>query len=201
MPVKSYSEATVRRIAIAIAVVALVGLMFIALYYTVGGPFGTLNDIFVALESVLSIVLMLALFPLHRALAPRLSGFSLAIGVVGCILGPIGSGLVMSDQTGWFLAGLVATFGYACVGIWLLLFSCSVLHSPGFPRGLARLGIIAGSIAGVGLLAGPAILAGTDAMDSAGWPALAGLFIGGMGWNILYHLWRLLLGRRRLSNS
>jgi hypothetical protein len=198
---ESYSTAGIHRLAIAVAIVALIGLIFIALFYTVGGPFGTLNDIFVALQGILTVALSYTFYPFYRTLAPRLAWLALVIGIVGAILVPIGSGLVMAGITGWFFAGLLTTFGFACVGVWLLSFGYALRGLSGFPRSLARLGIIAGWISAIGLLAVPAILAGSDNMDSAGWPALTALFVGGLGWNILYPLWCLLLGRSLSSHK
>ncbi len=56
------SSATIGRIAIITAVVAIVGLIFIALFYGLidsgGGPFGTLDDLCVAIGGILSGVLV-----------------------------------------------------------------------------------------------------------------------------------------------
>ncbi len=197
------SSATIGRIAIITAVVAIVGLIFIALFYGLidsgGGPFGTLNDLCVAIGGILSGVLVWMLYPMHRSYTPRASWFALASGLIGACLAPFGSSLVIFNITGWFLAGLVTTFGYALIGLWLLGLNNSALRWPAFPRGLAQFGIVAGGVMVIGILAAPGILARTDAMESAQWFVLAALFIGGLGWNILYTIWCIRLGRRLLS--
>src|SRR3990172_2413785 len=200
MLVNSHSATATGRLAIALAVVAVLGLAFIALFYSVGGPFGTLNDLCVALGGILSGGLGWMLYPMHRSYAPRLSRFALGSGLVGACLAPIGSGLAIFDVTGWFLAGLITTFGYALIGLWLVAFNYSALRWPAFPRRLAQFGIVAGGIATVGIGAVPGIVARTDAMESAQWLVLKALYLGGLGWNILYTIWCIWLGRLLLSN-
>jgi len=203
--VHSSSASTTGRIAIALAVLAIIGLIFIILFYALIGrienPFGTLNDICVALGGILSGWLAWKLHPLHRSYAPPISRFALGLGFVGACLVPLGSALVILNFTGWFLAGLISTFGYAMIGLWLLLLNYSALHWLAFPRRLAQYGIITGSMMGIGLFAAPAILAHIDTMETAEWFVLLALFAGGFGWNILYTIWCLWLSFLLLTNQ
>jgi len=164
----------------ALALVAIIGLVFITLFYSLiesgGGLFGTLNDVCVALGGILSGGLVWKLYPTHRSHAPRESRITLGIGLVGACLVPIGSGLVIFNVTGWFLAGLVTTFGYAMIGLWLLELNNSALHWIAFPRGLAQYGIVTGWIMAIGLLAAPGILARTDSIETAQWFVLIALY-------------------------
>lgn len=194
------SSSTIGRIAITIAILSFTGLAFIALFYTIGGPFGTLNDLCVAFGAILSGGLAWMLSKMHRSYAPRLSRLALGSGLVGAFLAPIGSSFAIFDVTGWVLAGLVTTFGYALIGLWLLGLNYSVLRRLAFPRHLAQFGVVAGGIATVGILAGPGIIVRTDALESAQWFVLAGLYVGGLGWNILYAIWCIWLGLLLLSN-
>ena len=196
----SLSSATVGRLATAIAVVAILGLICIALFAAIGGPFGTLNDICVGLGGVLSGGLAWTLYPTHRASAPRLSRFVLGTNWVGAALCALGSGLVILNVTGWFLAGLVTTFGYSLIGLWLVATNLPAARTPAFPRRLAVFGVVAGGVTASGVLAGPGILARTDAIRSAPWLASASMYVGGLGWCILYTIWCLWLGRLLLSN-
>jgi hypothetical protein len=193
------------RTAITLAVIALVGLVFITLFYTLNGgqsgPFGTLNDICVALGGVLSGILAWMIYPFNHSFASRASRLALLSAGCGAILAPLGSVLVIFDITGWFLAGLVTTFGYALIGLWLLILSNSMLHWPGFPRKLAQFGRIAGGVMAVGLLAVPGILARSDSTDTAQWFTLTALVVGGLGWNLLYTLWCIWVSRLLLSKN
>lgn len=200
---KSTSSEAIGRIALALAIVATIGLASITLFYALfsgnGGPFGTLNDICVALGGILSGVLAWKLYPFHRQSAPQLSRIALASGLLGASLAPIGSGMAIFDVTGWFLAGLVTTFGYALIGLWLLGLNYSARGWPAFPRRLALFGMVAGGIAAIGVLAGLGIVTGTDTTDSAPWFISTALYLGGLGWNILYTIWCFWLGRLLLS--
>jgi hypothetical protein len=199
------SSETIGRIASLTAAVAIVGLVFITLFYGLidrgGGPFGTLNDVCVALGGPLSGALVWMFHPLYRSHARRTSQFALASGLIGAGLAPLGSCLVIFDITGWFLAGLVTTFGYALIGLWLLGLNHAALRRLAFPRGLAQFGRIAGAMMALGILAGPGIHVRADAMESAQWFVLVGLFAGGLGWNILYTIWCVWLGRLLLSKE
>jgi len=186
-------------------IVAIVGLIFIALFYALiesgGSPFGTLNDLCVALGGILSGILVWMLYPLHRSRAPRASHFALAGGLVGAWLAPLGSSLVIFNITDWLLAGLVTTFGCALIGLWLWGLNYSARRWRAFPRQLAQFGIIAGGVMASGILAGPGILTRTDAIESAQWFVLTALYVGGLGWNILYTIWCIWLGHLLLSKS
>jgi hypothetical protein len=203
LTLKTSTSSVIGLVSMATAIVAVIGLVFITLFYSLSGgagdPFGAYNDICVGLGGILSGVLALILFPVHRAYAPRVSWFALSCGCIGAIVAPLGSGLVYFGYTGWFLAGLVTTFGYALIGIWFLTLNYSALHWISFPRGLARFGIVTGWVMIAGILAGPGILARTDYMDLAPWYVLTALIAGGMGWNLLYTVWCIWLGRLLLS--
>ena len=190
---RSYSVSTVGRVVTTLAVVAIAGLIFIALFFVVGGVFGPLNDICVGLEGVLSGRLAWMLYPANRAYAHRLSHVALGSSLVGALLTTVGS--VLFHLTDWFLAGLVTTFGYAFIGLWLLATNASALRRGAFPRRLAYLGIVAGGVSASGLLAAPGIFGRVDAIHSAQWFLSASMYIGGFGWSILYTIWCFWLGR------
>jgi hypothetical protein len=180
--------------------VAIAGLGAIALFAGLGEPFGTLNDVCVGVGGLMSGGLAWTLYPFTRLAAPRLSRLALGSSWLGALLAAAGSALVICHVTGWFLAGLVTTFGYALIGLWLLGTNLAALNRPAFPRRLAYLGMVAGGVASSGVLAGPGILARTDAMISAPWYVSTSIYTAGLGWNILYTIWCLWLGRLLASN-
>lgn len=197
------SSTTIGLVAIILALVSIVGLVFITLFYSLNpdNPFGTLNDYCVALGGILSGVLATLLFPFHRSYAPRANWLALVSVWIGAIVAPLGSWLVITSRTGWFLAGLVTTFGYAFIGLWLLALNYSARRWIVFPQRLATFGMIVGGLMAVGLLAGPEIIVRIDSMDLAHWNGSLALFLGGMSWNILYTIWCIWLGRLLLSNK
>src|SRR4030042_238009 len=89
-------------IAIATGIVGLLGLIFIILFFTVGQPFGTLNDICIGLMAILSVVFVWMIYPWHRAQSPLLSQVALVIAMIGALLVMIGSVLAISGIKGWF---------------------------------------------------------------------------------------------------
>lgn len=200
---KRHSMNTIGLVAILLALVAIVGLVFITLFYTLkpGNHFGTLNDYCVALGGILSGVLATMMFPFHRPYAPRASWLALISAWIGALIASLGSWLVITSRTGWFLAGLVTTFGYAIIGLWVFGLNYSARRWLVFPPRLATYGMIVGSLMAVGLLAGPEIIARIDSMDLAHWNGLLALFLGGVSWNILYTIWCIWLGRLLLSNK
>jgi hypothetical protein len=159
-----------------------------------------LNDICVAFGGILSGGLAWKLYPTHRSHAPRESRVALGLALVGACLVPIGSALVIFNITGWFLAGLFTTFGYALIGLWLVGLNYSALNWPAFPRTLAQYGLLTGWIMAIGILAAPGILAHIDVMQAASWFVLIALFVGGFGWNVLYTIWCVGLGYLLLLN-
>jgi hypothetical protein len=196
--VRASSASTAGQIAIALAVIVIVGLVSISLYYALlqrgDNPFGTLNQLCVALGGILSGGLAWKLYPTHHSHAPRESRITLGLALLGSCLVPIGSVLVLFNVTGWLLAALVTTFGYALIGLWLVELSNSALHWLAFPKQLAGYGIITGWVMAFGLLAAPGILARIDTMQIAPWYVLIALFVGGLGWNIVYTIWCIGLG-------
>jgi hypothetical protein len=97
--------------------VILIGDVSLTLFFTIGGFFGTFNDLCVAFAAILSGLLALILYPSHRAYSPRLSKMLLIAALVGGLVASIGSVFVIFDITGYFLAGLMNFFGYALVGL------------------------------------------------------------------------------------
>jgi len=120
MTANNFPSRTLGWLAIAIGGVTLIGIVSLILFFTFGSFFGTLNDLCIAFEAILSALLAWILYPAYRALSTRLSQFLLTAALVGALVVSIGAAFVIFDITGWFLAGLMNFFGYALVGLWLL---------------------------------------------------------------------------------
>lgn len=178
-----------------IGLVGLTGIVTISLYYTVRGPFGTLNDIGNGLMAVLTAVWAAWLHPRLSAEAPRPAGAALAAAWVGAVVAVAGSVLVIFGYTGWYLAGLVTALGYALIGIWVFGASRWAARSGAWPRRQARWGQVVGILMALGLLALPGILARVDNAARAPWWAHLGL-AASLSWFGLYPLWCLWLAFR-----
>lgn len=183
---------TVSRLALAIAVLALLAVAFLIIFYAVGGPFGTANDVANGLLGLSSIALAwLWLSP--RATA--LSRVGLAAATLGGIVMLIGSILIIFDITGWYLAGLVSSSGSALIGIWLLVANRLHRRSGRLPRRLIMLGMTSAIFMILGWLAVPGVVARIDDPQLAPWFVNAGL-LSWTGTYLLYPIWCLWLSRR-----
>ena len=156
------------------------------MFFIFGGPFGTLNDIANATVGILSAVLAWQWF----LIAPKSKSGRLAVAaaVVGAGVMTIGSVLVMFDVTGWYLAGLLSAVGGALIGWWLLAANRVGAHAPKLPPRLLWLGVAAGSVMLLGLLAIPAVLGGVDDWESAPWYVTIAQ-LNWLGTYLLYPAW------------
>jgi hypothetical protein len=189
-----YPSDTISWMAIAVGVVSLIGLVLLILFFTVGQPFGTLNDVFIGLAAILSALLAWMLYPLHHVNAPTLSLFALIAAILGALIVAAGAILVIFGVKGWFLAGLFMMSGNALMGVWLLLLNATIQPNLPWPRDLVLFGVIAGVIMAVGLLTSPGIFSGMDDMQSAPWFVNVGQ-VSALGWLLLYPIWCIWLGR------
>ena len=129
-------------------------------FFVVGAPFGFINDVGNAVLAVVAGALAVGLLRLTESRSTTLRiGASLA--VVGVAVVVVGSVLVVSDVTGYFLAGLVSATGFALIGTWLVV-ACR--SSTGWPvalsMGRSRLGVVSGAVMAIGLVNVPGILDG-----------------------------------------
>src|SRR5258708_18959910 len=131
MTLTSYSSTSISWLAVTAGVVQLIGVVFLVVFFAIGEPFGTLNDICIALTAVLSTALA---WRLLAALAPALGWLALGAAVVGALIVVVGQSLVIFHITTFVLAGFWAQFGYAVIGLWLLATCLSFQGSAGLPR-------------------------------------------------------------------
>ena len=189
------SSLTLGRIALATGVVGLLALASIILFFTIGQPFGTLNDIFIGLAAILSAVLAWMFYPQHQAQSPLLSQVALGAAIIGALIVAVGAGLVVFGITGWFLAGLYMAAGNALIGVWLIGQSYSAQQNSFLPQGLVIPGMVIGAIMLLGLAAIPGIFSRVDAWDTAPWYVNYVGQSGALGYLVLYPIWCVWLGR------
>jgi hypothetical protein len=181
-------QSPVRRVALATGIVAVVALVCLV-GLLVGAPTGTINDYANGLLGVMSGVLAVVAF---RAFGGSLAGVALA--VVGAVVAVIGSWLVISDTTGFILAGLVSSVGFGLIGGWLVLLHRSGAFADAVGSRGRRWASIAGWLMLAGLVAVLGVLMRVDSYEATPpW-----LWIYGIGWlgtYVVYPAWCLLVGR------
>lgn len=178
------------RLALATGAVAAGSTICLATFYAVQGPFGTLNDLGNATTALLSAGLA---WRLRRELRSGVGRPALGAAIVGATVAVVGSALVVSGTTGFFLAGLVSSVGFAGIGAWLIVFNRRVGEEAGRPRGLRRLGVIAGTMMAFGVASAPGVVLRLDNMATA--PAWVWIgFVGWFGTFVAYPAWAIWLG-------
>ena len=179
------------RTASAVGLVAIASPVSLATFFAIGGPFGTVNDLCNGAVGVLSAALA---WQLRDSLAERSRRPALAAAGVGAALTILGSTLVVSGTTGFVFAGLVSSVGFAGIGAWLVALS-SGAQTRSWPVSLRRLGLLAGSLMTLGIVAVPGIAQRLDDMATApGWVWIA--FLGWLGVFVVYPAWALRLAAR-----
>jgi hypothetical protein len=193
-PLSVAPASAVGGLALAVAVVGILATICLALFFTVGQPFGSINDAAIGLAAVLMAWLAWQLHAQYRAAAPVLSLLALLAVVVGAGLTVWGSYLVISGRTGFVLAGSYMTFGFALQGLWLAGLSLAALQAGDWSRPLAVLGLVAGLVMALGLLCLPGMIARIDSFTGAPWHLYVG-YVGWMGWILLLPAWAIGLWR------
>jgi hypothetical protein len=182
----------VSRVALATAVVSLLAVLSLIIFYAVGGPFGFLNDVANGLIGLLSLALAWLWVRNRRG---GWSTLAIAFASLGAIVMVLGSLLIILDITGWYLAGLVSSVGSALLGIWLLIANRLHRSAAELPRGLIMLGMTTGIFMIIGWLALTGVIARIDDPQLAPLYVNAGL-LNWMGTYLLYPIWCLWLSRR-----
>ncbi len=193
-----FPSVTIAWVAVATGIVGLLAFAFIILFFSVGQPFGTLNDICIGLTAVLSVFLVLMLYPGHHARSPLLSQVALVIAISGAMVVMVGSTLAISGAKGWFLSGLYMAAGNAMIGLWMLGLSYSALQDHSLPHGLALYGLVAGVTLTLGLVAIPGIFRGADTQEYELTVVNFMWWASSLGYLALYPIWSTLLGRTLL---
>jgi hypothetical protein len=185
----AYAQGT-GRLAIAAGLVAAGSAACLATYFVVGGPIGTINDIGNAATGLLGAALA---WRLRRYLSGRAHDLAVAAAISGAAVAFVGSALVVSGTTGFFLAGLVSSLGFAGIGTWLVAINRSGDSVLAWPRRLRWLGILGGTLMVLGIVSVPGIVLGLDDLEAA--PAWVWIgFLGWLGIYVTYPAWALWLG-------
>jgi len=176
------------RAAVVMAVAGGVALVAILLFFNVGQPFGTVNDLALLIMTVSLLPVMLAHYELGGIVPlwpARLSlvGSAIAVAAWAAILGAMILGLVTFD----YEHAATGAFAISCalqvvIGLWIA--GASLLAGPWLPAVTRWLGVAAGVgtiVMSIGLLLG-----GVNHPLS---------YVGGVGYQIVLPVWAWLLSR------
>ena len=191
----SIQTTNIRRVAIAIGAVTLIGIVFIVLFFILNiRLLGSFNDAYIALAAILGAVLAWLTHPFYQAQSPRWSRWALAVAVMGALIVALGAWLVISAATGYFLAALYFTVGTGLLGLWVLGFNRAAAQTGRWPRRLVWFGQVTGIIMLAGLITLFGILGGVDSDVNPPWHVNLGN-VGMLGWYLLFPIWSVWLGR------
>jgi hypothetical protein len=183
-------------IARTLGVVGLLSWLSLIVFFIVGDPFGTLNDIGNGALGVLSAALAVTLRPAVTAPNPGVKVLASSTAVLGAAITVVGSVLILWDITGFYLAGLVSGMGFAFIGLWLVAFNRWIADDvrQRCPRRLPMVGILAGAIMAIGFINIPGVVWGLDDMEKAPVWILAG-GINWLGTYVLFPIWSIWFSR------
>ncbi|MEW6029506.1 MAG: hypothetical protein ACOYZ8_10030 [Chloroflexota bacterium] len=175
--------------AILSAIATLAGAVTLVIFFSVGDPYGKINDISSIVIAATGIVVLVALHKLHSTISKRLSFAAIIIGVIALLTAGVVQtifvlGFIRLEQTS------SAPYAFSVFGVSIATYGCLAWFAKILPRGLAILGVTAGlgyALVGLGF-----VLGGPNHMLT---------YIGGALSVIAYPVWGFWLGRIWLQNA
>jgi hypothetical protein len=124
--------------------IGVIGFVSLMLFFIVGGPFGTLNDLSAVPVALLLIPLVLSLYRLHVADHPALSLLAALAGAAGFGLTAVGSALLVAGRIDFEQSLLPGVGGLGLIGLWMWLNCAMGLADHSLPRLLGWTGLLIG---------------------------------------------------------
>ena len=189
--------------AIAGGVLGIIGFISLAVFFVVGEPFGTLNDLLAIPVAFLVVPLVFALYRLNATSHPAVSLIAAIAGMVGFIATAAGSVLLVSGRITFAQSLYTGIGGFGLIGLWVLLNSIVGLRANHLPTGLAWMGILLGITPSLALIFVPRVEVIARSLESmAGQSAgfqmspflIAAFVLGGLSYAGL-PVWFILMGR------
>lgn len=125
------------------AAATIIGFVTLIVFFSVGEPFGTINDISSVILALALLPLALALYLLQLRGAPVLSLIALIAGICAMLTASILQILLVLRVVKFELTLVAVLAAFGVVGVWLLLNSSLALTNKTLPSGLAGVGVIA----------------------------------------------------------
>lgn len=188
--------------------IAVVGFVSLLLLFTVGEPFGTINDVLAIPSGLLLLPLVVGLYRLSAADHPLPSLVAMLLGIAGFLTTMIGSILLLTNRIDFQLSLLPGIGGIGLVGLWVLIGSITGLRSGALPRPLVWAGILLAIAPSLALLAvfrlesianGLTSMAGAAGGFQMSLPIMAVFLMGFISYAGL-PVWFILIGRLFLTS-
>jgi hypothetical protein len=179
---------------LATGVVGILATLALIVMFMGVGPFGTINDVLIGVEGLLSAILAVLLLSRLGLSAGALTVPGVLFAALGAAVVMVGAYLVVSGRTGFVLAGLYMSAGFALIGAWVVWVNILAMQNGHWPDGLARFGLIVGAIMLVGFLSSLGITSRVDSFETSPWYVSLG-WVSFLAWGLLYPVWLILLGR------
>lgn len=174
--------------AIVSAIATILGLATLIMFFTLGQPWGAINDITSVVLALSSLPVLLALYRLHRRDAPTISLVAFFIGVIAMLVAVAFQTLLVLGVIAFVQTAVIVPAAFGLFGVSLILFGYCASASGTLSRRLVLLGIVAGS-GYIATIAG--FLIGGEQH-----PLTA---IGGLIAVLCYPIWAVSFGRLLLS--
>ena len=176
--------------AIVSAIMTILGLVTLLIFFAQGEPWGTLNDITSVILALSLLPVLLMLYRLHRREAPTIILCTLIIGVIALLAAVIVQSLLIIKVLTYDQTAILAPSAFGLFGATLMVFGFLGRSNASLPRRLIWLSIIAG--AGYVLVITGFILGGQAHPLAT---------IGGLMAVLGYPIWAIWFGRLVLSGE
>ena len=172
------------------AVATIIGFVTIITFFSMGEPFGTINDISSVVIALSTLPILFALYQLHRPVAPIASPVALVIGILAILVAAVFQTLLIIKVIAYAQTAVTVSASFGIFGASLIAFGYLARTNELQPRRLAYLSIIAG--AGYVMVIAGFLLGGQENAITT---------IGGLIAVICYPIWAILFGRLLLSGK
>ncbi len=169
------------------AAATIIGAVTLVIFFSAGDPFGIMNDISSVVIGLTGIIILFAMYQLHRSVAPVISLVAFAVGALAMLTAAVLQTLLVTIRLDF---GVITTYTFGVFGASLVVYGYLVIANKTLPRGLGWWGIVAG--AGYILVTTGFILGGPNSNLT---------YIGGLTSVIAYPTWAIWLGRVLLKSS
>ncbi len=166
----------------------IVSFIFLVVFFSIGQPFGTLNDIFSVFQVLFMLPLVLYLYTQLRESNAILNWLAVLFGVIGILTAASFQTLLVFGRVGFEQSLPYNLAGGAAIGVWLIISNALALNLNVLPNGLTYAGIVAG----IGYI----LLVIGFWLGGQSHPLFIG---GGLATLVAYCVWGIWLGRLLLN--